>query len=149
MSRIDNVIDLEEILLRITSFIIHFLALLYIRDNINKTMQYYDERMTSLSDFSLIIKNLPLREGIQKSIRAFIQHHFKEKWEELKITNHKQEFQSDDKVAQITLLPEIENYYKLLTEKNHIIEEKRKLMKHYEKLDKVLSYHPSPDNPAL
>jgi hypothetical protein len=71
--------------------------------------------MTSLSDFSLIIKNLPLREGIQKSIRAFIQYHFKDKWEELKITNDKQEFQSDDKVAQITLLPEIGNYYKLLT----------------------------------
>jgi hypothetical protein len=115
MSRIDSIIDEEEIILRITSFIIHLLALLYIRDNINKTMQYYDERMTSLSDFSLIFRNLPLREGIQNSVRTFIQKHFKDKWEELKVTYDKQEFQSDNKVAQITLLPQIDNYYKLLS----------------------------------
>jgi hypothetical protein len=68
-------------------------------------MNYYNERTTSLSDFSLIIRNLPLREGVQNSIKAFILNHFKEKWDDLKQTNEKPEFQEENKVAQITLLP--------------------------------------------
>jgi hypothetical protein len=63
--------------MRITSFIIHLFTLLYIRDNILKTKEYYDERTTSLSDFSFIIKNLPLKDGIQQNIRDFVHNHFK------------------------------------------------------------------------
>ena len=80
-SRIETEVLGEEIVMRITSFIIHLLALVYIRDNILKTMEYYDEKTTSLSDYSLIIRNLPLKEGIQRSIKDLINSHFSSKWE--------------------------------------------------------------------
>lgn len=41
-----------------------------------KTLEYYDERTTSLSDYSLIVKNLPMKDGIQKGIKDFINKHF-------------------------------------------------------------------------
>jgi hypothetical protein len=47
--------------MRVASFFIHMAALIYIRDNIRKTIEYYDEKTTSLSDYSIIIKNLPLK----------------------------------------------------------------------------------------
>jgi hypothetical protein len=51
--------------MRIVCFIAHILALIYIRDAIRKTYEYYDEKTTSLSDYSIIIKNLPMKSGIQ------------------------------------------------------------------------------------
>ena len=50
-----------ELMLRLSSFGTLLLALIYIRDNFTKTWMYYDERETSYADFSLIIKNIPLR----------------------------------------------------------------------------------------
>lgn len=55
-------------------------ALIYIRDNIRKTVEYYDEKTTSLSDYSFIMKNLPLKDGIQKDIKNFVNNNFKENW---------------------------------------------------------------------
>ncbi len=63
-------------ILRIASFVIHMLALIYIRDNIRKTIEYYDEKTTSLSDYSFLIKNLPKKNGIQGDIRRFVNEHF-------------------------------------------------------------------------
>lgn len=63
-------------ILRIASFVIHMLALIYIRDNIRKTIEYYDEKTTSLSDYSFLIKNLPKKKGIQGDIRRFVNEHF-------------------------------------------------------------------------
>lgn len=48
-----------EIVLRIGSFIIHVLALLYIKDKIIKTWAYYDEMESDLSDYAVIVKNIP------------------------------------------------------------------------------------------
>jgi len=45
------------------------MALLYMRDTIKKTNDYYDERTTSLSDYSIIINNLPHSIGIGAKIR--------------------------------------------------------------------------------
>lgn len=46
-------------MLRIGSFIIHVLALLYIKDKIIKTWEYYDEMESDLSDYAVIVKNIP------------------------------------------------------------------------------------------
>lgn len=46
-------------------------TLLFIRDTIYKTEQYYDERRCSLGDYSLIIEHLPAVDGIQGCIRKF------------------------------------------------------------------------------
>ena len=48
------------------------MALIYIRDHIQKTKEYYDEKTTTLSDYSLIFKNLPLKNGIQADIVRFV-----------------------------------------------------------------------------
>jgi hypothetical protein len=47
------------------------LALLYIRNRVTKLEEYYDERTTSLSDYSIIIKGLPRAKGIQKTLNSF------------------------------------------------------------------------------
>jgi hypothetical protein len=39
--------------------VIHLLGLLYTRDTINKTRNYYDERTTLISDYAVILHNIP------------------------------------------------------------------------------------------
>jgi len=58
-------------MLRVSTFIIVMFTLLFIRDTIYKTEQYYDERRCSLGDYSLILSKLPNVDGIQSSIRRF------------------------------------------------------------------------------
>ena len=86
IGRVESEVSIAEIILRITSFVMHLFTLIYIRDNVKKTIEYYDEKTTSLSDFSLLLKNLPLKTGIQSDIKNFIHFHFKDKWDELKQT---------------------------------------------------------------
>lgn len=62
----------REILLRATSFIIQLLGLLYIRDTILKTLQYYEERNTLISDFAVMFVNLPQETGSIGKIRSFL-----------------------------------------------------------------------------
>ena len=68
-------------------------SLLYIRDLITKTRNYYDERTTSLSDYSLILHNLPKRKGTRKNLIKFLSQKF------------------DQVPTQVTFLPEYEVYY--------------------------------------
>lgn len=63
-------------ILRISSFVLQLLALMYIRDNIRKKYEYFDERAKSLSHYSLVLKNLPLKNSIQQNIKDFINKHF-------------------------------------------------------------------------
>ncbi len=70
----------QEIIIRIVCFIAHLLTLIYIRDSIKKTYGYYDYKTTSLSDYSIIIKNLPDKTGIQQNIKDFINKNFKYQW---------------------------------------------------------------------
>ena len=119
----------SELILRITSFVLHLAALVYIRDNIRKTVQYYDEKTTSLSDYSFIMKNLPMKEGIQQNIKNFVNNKFKEDWQGFEDTYHHEHMKvSAEKVMQITLLPGLEDYMRLDHEKQHLIEEKRQLL---------------------
>lgn len=46
------------------------------RDNIKKLANYYDERNTSLSDYSIMMKNLPMTKGIQQKITRFFKESF-------------------------------------------------------------------------
>lgn len=45
------------------------MALLYIRNRITKLEAYYDERTTSLSDYSVFFKGLPHMKGIEKNLK--------------------------------------------------------------------------------
>jgi hypothetical protein len=59
IARTDKTQKDYEIVLRIGSFIIHVLALLYIKDKIIKTWEYYDEMESDLSDYAVMVKNIP------------------------------------------------------------------------------------------
>ena len=71
MSRIDADIDDLESMLRVSTFIIIMFTLLFIRDTIYKTEQYYDERRCSLGDYSLLISKIPDIDKIQGRVRRF------------------------------------------------------------------------------
>lgn len=59
-------------LLRVSSFIIHMAALLYIKDKILKAFDYYDERENDLSDYSVLFNEIPESIDIKKKLYAFV-----------------------------------------------------------------------------
>jgi hypothetical protein len=66
------VVSAKEELLRISSFVVQLLGLMYIRDVILKTLEYYEERNTLISDFAVIFMNLPQDVGVIAKIRGFL-----------------------------------------------------------------------------
>lgn len=73
IARTDKTQKDYEIVLRIGSFIIHVLALLYIKDKILKTWKYYDERESDLSDYAIIVKNIPEKTtGVRQRLTDLI-----------------------------------------------------------------------------
>lgn len=74
MANTDKVSTVYENILRICSFIIHVLALLYIKDKIIKTWAYYDEMESDLSDYSVIVKNIPHGVGVRRRLEDFIKN---------------------------------------------------------------------------
>jgi hypothetical protein len=74
--RTETIVTRGEIILRFSSFLIHLMALMYMRDTIRKTNDYYDERTTSLSDYSILMSNLPKKINTEKKIRDFFRDGF-------------------------------------------------------------------------
>jgi hypothetical protein len=73
IARTDKSLKDYEVVLRIGSFIIHVLALLYIKDKIIKTWAYYDEMESDLSDYAVIVKNIPDgTTGVKERLANFI-----------------------------------------------------------------------------
>ena len=46
------------------------------RNKIVKLEAYYDERTTSLTDYCVIMKNIPQQKKIQQKIKSFFQYGF-------------------------------------------------------------------------
>jgi len=46
-------------MMRLCSFFIHVLGLLYIKDKISKAWEYYDEMESDPSDYAVLVKNIP------------------------------------------------------------------------------------------
>ena len=69
MANVNSIVTGEEQVLRVASFVIQLLFLIYMRDKIIKLNSYYDERSASLSNYSLIMKNMPKKHGIQATLR--------------------------------------------------------------------------------
>jgi hypothetical protein len=57
--RTEEEVTEAEVILRWCSFLVQLMGLIYVRDTINKTRNYYDERTTLLSDYSVILHNIP------------------------------------------------------------------------------------------
>lgn len=74
ISRIEMHVSNGEVVIRVCSFIIQLAVLMYIRDLIGKTRSYYDERTCSLSDYSIIVYNLPKRTGTRRNLLKFLQN---------------------------------------------------------------------------
>ena len=79
----------EEVI-RLASFVIQLLFLIYMRDNISKLEAYYGERNICISNYAIVIKKMPAIKNIQEKLRNFFREEFIEKHE----------------IKQITLLPE-------------------------------------------
>ncbi len=58
-SRLEKDIDYNEMLIRFSSFMIHLLLLIYMRDKLVKLKEYFDERITSPSDYTLLMVKIP------------------------------------------------------------------------------------------
>lgn len=69
MARIVHHIPDIEIVLRITSFVIHLALLIYFRDMILKLQAYYDERSCTLSDYAIKLKDIPLQKGLKGKLK--------------------------------------------------------------------------------
>jgi hypothetical protein len=70
--RTEEEVTHPEAILRVCSFVIHLLGLIYVRDTINKTRNYYDERTTLLSDFSVILHNMPREPHTEQKLKRFL-----------------------------------------------------------------------------
>lgn len=75
--------------MRITDWAVQFFFLVYTRNKILKRGEYYDEKTTTLSDFSILIKHLQPQEHIQAKLKLFFHTFFSKPYE----------------IQQITLLP--------------------------------------------
>ena len=74
IARIQKVVTGSEEVARLSSFFMQLFTLVYIRDLFIKTRNYYDERTTSLSDYSIIVENLPQKSGNKRKILTFLEN---------------------------------------------------------------------------
>jgi hypothetical protein len=106
-------VDNGEVVVRGFSFVVQLMMLLYIRDLITKTKNYYNERNVSLSEFSIIVTGLPCKSGMRKNLEKFLETCFE--------TPHK--------AYAITFLPEHEEYYAMEEEKERVVEQMKVAMR--------------------
>ena len=71
MAHKDVTVEWAERILRISSFCVHLIVLIYIRNRLIKLEGYYNERKTNLSNFAIIVKNLPQEFGVQGRLTNF------------------------------------------------------------------------------
>lgn len=95
LSRITKSVDNAEIVVRVFSFMVQLGVLLYIRDLISKTRNYYDERTCSLSDYSILVTNIPERPGMRARLSNFLSSCLSKPYS----------------AHQVTFLPEYEDFY--------------------------------------
>ena len=74
IARIQKGVTGSEVIARLSSFFMQLFTLVYIRDLVIKTRNYYDERTTSLSDYSIIVENLPQKSGNKGKILTFLEN---------------------------------------------------------------------------
>jgi hypothetical protein len=110
LSRINENVDNAEVVVRVFSFVVQLGVLLYIRDLISKTRNYYDERTCSLSDYSIIVTNIPERPGMRARLTSFLSNGLSKPY-----SPH-----------QVTFLPEYEDFYQMEDKIGELVEEIKK-----------------------
>lgn len=66
----------QETVMRVCSFAIQLVMLFVIRNKLIKTLKYYEERESSLSDYSLEIKGMPSVEKIRQKLYRLFEEYF-------------------------------------------------------------------------
>lgn len=112
IARLEYVIGWPESILRVGSFLLQLCALIYIRDKLTKANAYYDERSTSLSDFSVILKDIPTVTGIQAKIRTLLSTFFSKEY----------------KIEELVVIGHMSEFYTLEEEKLKLLKKKKKLL---------------------
>lgn len=105
-------ITVPEQIIRVASFIIQMLALVYIRDKLTKANSYYDEITTSMSDYSVILKDVPAVIGVQAKIRKMFAQFFSEPY----------------KIEELVVIGHLKEFYLLEREKKKLLEKKKRLI---------------------
>lgn len=77
VSSTQDVVTFDEKLLRVASFVIHLILLIYIRDKLEKLQEYFDERMTSPGDYSVLLNHLPDTPNIRAAIISKVVKEYK------------------------------------------------------------------------
>lgn len=109
-----------ESLIRVASFAIHLILLIYIRDKLLKLKEYFDERTASPSDYSMMIEDIPPSNDPNRNIRALV------------TSKLNQEFQSG-KIVDIILIPDLKDFEEMEHEQQGLVKKIReKIEKHDE-----------------
>lgn len=74
LSRLESSVNTEETVLRITSFVTQLFFLLYIREELRKDNSLFHERADpKISDYSILIKNIPKQASIKAKVNQLFQ----------------------------------------------------------------------------
>jgi hypothetical protein len=114
LARTDLAVTEDEAIVRVTSFAVQLLMLLYIRDILMKTKQYYDERDISPSDFSILVENLPKGKGVAALLKRLLQD--------------KLIFRKQFKVESVVYISQLDKYFLLKNTKQAYISKLKKLL---------------------
>lgn len=87
--------------------------MIYFRDSQRKLAAYHEERTLRIKDYSLIFKNLPKMNGIQKCITDFLQTECSD---------------CQPLIKDIMLIPHMEEYHEKEREKEMIVRKKKKIL---------------------
>lgn len=111
--RTEEEVTEAEVILRWCSFLVQLMGLIYVRDTINKTRNYYDERTTLLSDYSVIFHNIPRETQTEQKLKRFLAEAFPGK-----------HFEAKD----VVLFNILEDYQFIREEKRGLQAKKRKFL---------------------
>lgn len=59
-------------MIRLAYFLLTILYFIYMRDTLRKLIDYYDERCTTFSDYSILLKHLPKKINTKASIYSLL-----------------------------------------------------------------------------
>ncbi len=75
LASIGDYLPRQVIILRVVGLLITIAFFIYMRDSLSKLIGYYDERNTTFSDYSVIMKYVPNKENIKESLKKGLQNY--------------------------------------------------------------------------
>lgn len=80
-SRLEITVDVEQKILRITSFLIHLMFLVYIREQLRKYHSHFHEvKQPTVANYSILIKNIPKQSQIKAKVHKLFSLAYKDRF---------------------------------------------------------------------